>query len=171
MKLGLRITGLVAWIHTAIILFLGGFVPLFIGLPMGAMDVFEFLTRGMDGNDLYPKLSGGGWLLLITAVAVISAAGVFIISIVNFFVSKKPLYGPSMGTLIANYVILSINALLQLLGGIWMNVQYIISDFPKILFFIGPIVEYVVLIGMTILFVFSIRNLKEEQSLKEFHTN
>ena len=48
MKTGLRITGLIAWPLTALIIFLGGFLPLIFGLEMGVYDILLFLLEGLD---------------------------------------------------------------------------------------------------------------------------
>ena len=163
MKIGLRITGLVAWLHTAVIIFLGGIIPLSFGMTMGLYDIFEFLLVDLDPYMQDPTYIGGGWLLTITVITIISAGVVVMISIAAFFATWKPLFVPGTILIIANCVILFINALLQLLGTFYLSRH---SDFVGLMeysngFFIAPIVEFVILAGMIVLAVFSIKSMKK----------
>ena len=164
MNKGLRITGLLTWIFTAIIIFSGGFIPLMYGMTMGFADSIMWLFRGVDGADLNPDYTGGGWLLILVVVAVLSAALVFALSIVTFFLSKKPFYVASTIMIVTNCVVLLLNALFQFLGAFWLNIQShpVLQTGSHPLFYILPIVESIILIGMIVLAVFGIRSMKKE---------
>ncbi len=159
----LRITGLVSWILTAFIIFLGGFVSLFFGLTLGAYDISLFLLEELDAYTPDPTYTGGGFLIIITVTAIVGAVLVFILSVITFFLSKKPWFGASTVMIVVNCVILFVNALLQLVCVAYLNLQH---DIPfedvvdKRLFFISPAIEFVILIGMIVLAVFSIRSMK-----------
>ena len=141
--------------------FYGGFIPLLFGLDAAAIDIFEFLTRGMDGNPIDPELTWGGLLLGVTVVTIISTNLVLILSAINFFLSTKPVYTVCRMIIISDCVILGINAFLQLIGTLWINLSFIPTD-QQNWFYIMPIVEFVLLIGLTVHSVFSIRNMKQK---------
>ena len=158
----LRITNLVTWILSSVVILLGGFIPLMLGLAMGVGDAVLFLFRGVDGNDLYPDYTGGSWLLFVAAVTVVSAVLVFSFSIAVFFLSKKPWFALSTSMIAVNCVILSVNTWLQLLAAFWMNHQS--NPFFQLksnIFYLAPAIEFVFLIGMAVITVFSIRNMKQ----------
>ena len=119
-----------------------------------------FQTFG--GNDLYPDYTGGSWLLFVAAVTVVSAVLVFSFSIAVFFLSKKPWFALSTSMIAVNCVILSVNTWLQLLAAFWMNHQsnpYF--QLKSNIFYLAPAIEFVFLIGMAVITVFSIRNMKQ----------
>ena len=160
MNKGLRISGFILWILTSIVIFMGGFIPLLFGIGGAAIDIFEFLTRGMDGNPIDPELTWGGLLLGVTVVTIISSFLVFVLSAINLFLTTKPVYTASKIIIISECVILGINAFLQLIGTLWINLSFIPTDRQN-WFYIVPIAEFVLLIGLTVHSVFSIRNMKQ----------
>lgn len=164
MKTGLRITGLIAWPLTALIIFLGGFLPLIFGLEMGVYDILLFLLEGLDAYTPDPTYSGGGWILLITVVAVLSAGLVIVLSVVTFFLSSRPFFIPSMIMIIANCFILLFNAIIQMIATVWLKYHPDISGLMTFTnaFYIVPIIEFVILTGMTVLSVFSIIDMKKK---------
>ena len=165
MKIGLRITGLIAWPLTALIIFLGGFIPLIFGLEMGVYDILLFLLEGLDAYTPDPTYSGGGWLLLITVFAILSTGLVILFSIATFIVTMKPWIVPSTILIIVNCFILLINVLLQMIGSTWLNHHPDISGLltSSSAFYIAPVVELVILGGMTVLAVFSIIDMKKKR--------
>ena len=167
MNNGLRITGLITWIFTAIVILFGSYVPLTFGLTLGFGDLIMYLFGGMDGGNTDPEFTGGGWLLGLTAAIVISTILVFAFAIVIFILSRKPHFRLCTSLIIANCGIFLINAAFQFLSSFWVNhLEDSVFHFAPVKeYYLFPITECAVLIVMMVLSVFTIRSLKKNSSL------